>query len=184
MLNLRTTTSLSALAMLTGVAGTLWLSSLTSQWQQPSDHVAMVSRTHAAPRKLSTAHSGPRPVRMVPLRRVWQNPSIDNDGTAQAAAIATPATLQPLTTPGDTSQSWEQLRGHLDGEVIMQVQVDAAGRVGSASVIASSGDPILDQHALRSVRGWRFAVPPGHPDGISGELPMRFSSQGRALGML
>ena len=66
----------------------------------------------------------------------------------------------------------------------MQLQVDATGRVGNASVIASSGDPILDQHALRSVRGWRFAVPPGHPDGVSGELPMRFSSQGRAMGML
>jgi protein TonB len=24
--------------------------------------------------------------------------------------------------------------------------------------------------------GWRFAVPPDHPDGLSGDLPMRFSS--------
>jgi protein TonB len=65
------------------------------------------------------------------------------------------------------------------------LRVDGAGRVQGASVIASSGDPILDRHALRSVRGWRFAVPADHPDGLSGELPMRFSSQqGRQLGML
>ena len=184
MLRLRTTTGLSVLALLIGIAGTGWLSNLTRQWRQPSDRVAMVDHTHATPRKSSTAHREHGPVRVVQRRRVWQNPSIDNDGTAQAAAIATRATLQPLATPEDTSQSWEQLRGHLDGQLIVQVQVDAAGRVDSASVVASSGDPILDQHALRSVRGWRFAVPPGHPDGVSGELPMRFSSQGRTLGML
>jgi protein TonB len=37
---------------------------------------------------------------------------------------------------------------------------------------------------LRSVQGWRFAVPPGYPDGLSGELPMRFSSQDGRVGML
>ena len=181
---LRTTIGLSMLALLIGIAGTGWLSSLTSHWQQPSDRVAMVDRTQATPRKLSTAHRTQGPARVMRPHRAWRNPSIDNNSVAQAAAVATPATLQPLATPEDTSQSWEQLRGHLDGQLIVQVQVDAAGRVDSASVVVSSGDPILDQHALRSVRRWRFAVPPGHPDGVSGELPMRFSSRGRALGML
>jgi len=180
---LRTTTGLSALALLIGIAGTGWLSSLTSQWRQPSDRVAMVRRTPATPRKPATAPRGRGLVRVLPSRPLRRD-HISDDGTAQAAASAPPATLQPLATPDDTSQSWAQLRGHLDGRVIVQVQVDAAGRVGRASVLASSGDPILDEHALRSVRGWRFAVPPGHPDGLSGALPMRFSSQGQALGML
>ena len=180
---LRTTTGLSALALLIGIAGTGWLSGLTSQWRQPSDRVAMVRRTPATPRKPATAPRERGPLRVVPLRPLRQH-HVSDDGTAQAAASAPPATLQPLATPDDTSQSWARLRGHLDGRVIVQVQVDAAGRVGRASVLASSGDPILDEHALRSVRGWRFAVPPGHPDGLSGELPMRFSSQGQALGML
>ena len=184
MLRLRTTTGLSVLALLIGIAGTGWLSGLTSQRRQPSDRVAMVSRTHATPRKPSTAQRNHGAVSVVQPQRIGRNSSIGADRTTQIAAVAAPATLQPLATPEDTSQSWEQLRGHLDGEVVLQVQVDAAGRVGSASVVASSGDPILDQHALRSVRGWRFAVPPGHPDGVSGELPMRFSSQGRTLGML
>jgi len=66
----------------------------------------------------------------------------------------------------------------------VQLRVDGEGRVLHARVVASSGDPILDAHALRSVQGWRFAVPPGHPDGLSGELPMRFSSQDGRVGML
>jgi protein TonB len=73
------------------------------------------------------------------------------------------------------------LRGHLDGRLVLRVGVDGSGRVLVASVAESSGDPILDEHALRSVRGWRFAVSGDHPDGISGELPMRFSAQGERL---
>jgi periplasmic protein TonB len=43
---------------------------------------------------------------------------------------------------------------------------------------------VLDEHALRSVRGWRFAVPLDRPNGLSGELPMRFSSQGDRIAQL
>jgi len=175
---LRTTTGLSALALLVGIAGTGWLSGLTSQWRQPSDRMAMVRRTHAAPRSAARTPRERGPVRVVPSRR-FRRHHVGEDGTMQAAAPMPPATLQPLATPDDTSQGWAELRGHLDGRVLVQVQVDAAGRVGHASLLASSGDPILDEHALRSVRGWRFAVPPGHPDGLRGELPMRFSSRGQ-----
>jgi protein TonB len=95
----------------------------------------------------------------------------------QAALVPAPA-LVPLATPADTSQSWEQLRGHRDGRVLLHLDIDGQGQVSAASLIQSSGDPVLDEHALRSVRGWRFAVPADHPDGLSGELPMRYSSQG------
>ena len=182
MLSLRTTTSLSTLALLIGVAGTGWLSGQTDQWRQPSNQVAMVGPTHAAPRTAPNAHRSHGAVTVVQPRRAWRHPA-DSDRAAQAAVSAA-VTLQPLTTPVDTSQSWQQLRGHLDGRVIVRVRIDGAGRVDEASLVASSGDPVLDQHALRSVRGWRFAVPADHPDGLSGDLPMRFSSQGRQLGML
>jgi protein TonB len=72
--------------------------------------------------------------------------------------------------------AYDRLRGHLDGRVIMHISIDGTGRVTAASVAESSGDAVLDAHAVRSVRGWRFAVPPDHPDGLSGDLPMRFSS--------
>jgi protein TonB len=184
MLRLRTTTSLSALALLVGVAGTGWISSLTAQWREPSDRVAMVERMPVTRRTPPQTHRLHRPVAVVPARHAWRyHPSSDSAGRA---AVAAPITaLQPLSMPADTSQSWDELRGHLDGQVLVRLRVDGAGRVQGASVIASSGDPILDRHALRSVRAWRFAVPADHPDGLSGELPMRFSSQqGRQLGML
>lgn len=183
MLRLRTTASLSMLALLIGVAGTGWLSNLTGQWREPSDRMAMVGRTLAASRTAPKARHVHGPVTLVPPRRAWRHAASSNSGIL--AAAPTPlVTLQPLTTPEDTSQRWDQLRGHLDGQVMVQVRIDGAGRVQGASVIASSGDPILDQHALRSVRGWRFAVPTDHPDGLSGTLPMRFSSQRRQLGLL
>ncbi len=183
MLRLRTTTSLSTLALLIGVAGTSWLSSLTDQWHEPSDRVAMVGRMHAAPRTMPKAHRLHGPVTVVPPRRARRHAAI-SDSAARVAVATSPGTLQPLTTPEDTSQSWAQLRGHLDGRVIVHVRIDGSGRVDDASLVASSGDPVLDQHALRSVRGWRFAVPADHPDGLSGDLPMRFSSRDRHLGML
>ena len=181
MLRLRTTTSLGLLALLVGVAGTGWLSSLTDHWREPSDRVAMVGRMHAASRTAPSVRRLHGPVTVVPPRRAWRH-AATSDSALRAAAPTPLTALQPLTTPDDTSQSWDQLRGHLDGQVVVRVQIDGAGQVQDASVITSSGDPILDQHALRSVRGWRFVVPADHPDGTSGELPMRFSSQGHGPG--
>ena len=184
MLRLRTTTSLSVLALLIGAAGTGWLSSLTSQWREPSERLAMVGRMHVAPRILPRTHRAHEPITSaVPPRRAGREDAI-NLNAVRPARSAAPMTLQPLSTPADTSQRWDQLRGHLDGRVIVRARIDGSGRVASAGVVASSGDPILDQHALRSVCGWRFAVPADHPDGLSGELPMRFSSRGRQLGLL
>jgi protein TonB len=83
--------------------------------------------------------------------------------------------------PYDTTQPWYKLRGHLDGRVVVHVDTDGRGQVDRASLVESSGDPVLDEHALRSVRGWRFAVPADRPAGVSGELPMRFSSHENAI---
>lgn len=184
MLRLRTTTALSMLGLLIGIAGTGWLSSLTDQWQQPSARMAMVGRTHDGSRTPSKIRRSHAPVRVVLQPRRVRHHDIPGERTGQAAVSSRPITLQPLATPDDHSQSWARLRGHLDGRVIVWLRIDGLGQVVSASVATTSGDPILDQHALRNVRGWRFAVPPGHPDGISGELPMLFSSQARGLGML
>lgn len=113
--------------------------------------------------------------------RVLQVHRIDRvTDSASAAAIAvapapTPV-LMPVSTPTDASQPWYQLRGHLDGRVLVRLHIDGRGHVTEARLAASSGDAVLDQHALRSVRGWRFAVPANRPEGISGELPMRFAS--------
>ena len=98
-----------------------------------------------------------------------------------AAVHAASVELRPLTTPVDTSMSWDELRGHLDGRVVVHVAIDSSGRVNATSLVESSGDPVLDEHALRSVRGWHFAVPGDRPDGLSGDLPMHFSSRGERI---
>jgi periplasmic protein TonB len=115
--------------------------------------------------------------------RVPADLSAIDAGDAQAS-MPPPPELVPLAMPSDTSQPWYKLRGHLDGRVLLRVDIDGAGQVRSASVSQSSGDPVLDEQALRSVRGWRFAVPPDRSDGLSGELPMRFSSQGDRIAQL
>jgi protein TonB len=179
MLRLRTTTGLSVLALAIGIVGTGWLSTLTTDWQGPATRV-VVAR-HAAPVRRALPARRHASMRVVQTHRVTADRVVDE---VQAAPLAEPPELVPLAMPGDTSQSWEALRGHLDGRVLLHVDIDGSGRVSAASLSESSGDPVLDAHALRSVRGWRFAVPPDHPDGLSGELPMRFSSQGDRIAQL
>ena len=182
MLRLRTTTSLSVLALAIGIAGTGWLSTLTVGWRGPLPRIAATRHgpsvsSHALP------SSRPRrgPVRVVQAHRAKADRAASAMGEAQAAVLAPAAALVPLAMPADTSQSWDELRGHLDGRLVLHVGIDGNGRVDAVSLVESSGDPVLDEHALRSVRNWRFAVPGDHPDGISGELPMRFSAQGERL---
>jgi len=169
---LRTSLTLSALALAGGIAGTAWLSTLTAVWPGAPARYTM---QHAMP----ASHRAHRPARVVRAHRApplpMPAPVVAHD-EAPAPAVAAPATLVPLATPADTSQPWYRLRGHMDGRVVMRVSTDASGHVARASVATSSGDPVLDAHALRSVLAWRFAVPPDHPAGITGELPLRFSS--------
>ncbi len=182
MFRLRTTTTLSLLALAAGVAGTGWLSEQTSVWPGPPARYVVQVDTPTAMRAGPSPHRPRRSPRLAPARRM--PPPVVVADEAQAAIAAPAPELVPLATPADTSQSWDELRGHLDGRVLLHVDIDGNGRVSAAGLAESSGDPVLDQHALRSVRGWRFAVPPDHPDGLSGELPMRFTSRGDRVAQL
>jgi protein TonB len=178
MLRLRTTSSLSLLVLVIGIAGTSWISAQTAD-------------RHSVARRVTAAHHVVPHVRHAqrPTSR-WHTPpgvaqthraSLNRAVRVIAAAHASPVELLPLTTPVDASMSWDELRGHLDGRVVVHVAIDGSGRVTTSSLVESSGDPVLDEHALRSVRGWRFAVPGDRPDGLSGELPMHFSSRGERI---
>ena len=175
MWRLRTTTALSLLMLAVGIGGTHWLSGLTAGWRGPAAS-ALASAAQPVPVRVRRLHhrQSPRwhgPVSVVQARR----PPATRAAISEPAAVAA-AALVPVSVPDDTDQRWDALRGHLDGRVVLHVDVDGAGQVRAARVARSSGDAVLDQHALRSVHGWRFAVPAGSPDGISGELPMRFAS--------
>jgi protein TonB len=175
MLRLRTTVVLSLLALGVGVAGTHWLSqrsadeplALPAKRPGSSNHVVTARPAHSLASFQPTVRSH-RP----------RQPPIDSHVVGQSTGIPAtlPPELVPLDMPANRDVAYDRLRGHLDGRVIMHISIDGTGRVTAASVAESSGDAVLDAHAVRSVRGWRFAVPPDHPDGLSGDLPMRFSS--------
>lgn len=167
MLRLRTTTTLSLLALLVGSAGTWWLSGMNTGWAGPSERVAGFVPHPGAARRLAArpAHGAPAVVRR------HLAPAL---ASAPDEAPAPPPELQPLAMP-EAPLPWSQAEGHLDGRVLLHVSIDGQGQVVDAGVLESSGDAVLDAHALASVRGWRFAVPADHPDGFSGELPMRYS---------
>ncbi|UGB38034.1 energy transducer TonB family protein [Frateuria soli] len=159
---LRLTTTLSFIALLVGIVGTQVLSGFTDDWTGPPPRAAsqVVPRLHRVP-PAHRSHAAPR---VVGARR---------EPVAPPAPPA-PAQLVPLDTPPGPS-SWAELRGHLDGRVVLAIDTDGSGRVISADVARSSGDPVLDAHAVATVRRWRFAVPAG-ANGAQGELPMRFDS--------
>ena len=183
MLRLRTAAGLSVLALLVGVAGTSWLSTLTDHGfvaqsrhavaQAPAPITRSAGRRQSSPPLHRTVLRTPPAVRERAAYRARADSVPDESARALPEADSE---LVPLTTPTDTSLSWEQLRGHLDGRVQLQVDVDGSGRVSAASVAQSSGDELLDAHALRSVRSWRFAVPQGNAAGVRGEVTVRYSS--------
>lgn len=171
MLRLRTTAGLSLLALVIGTAGTGWLSEQTAGW---AGLPRMASQPRHAPRHAPTvAQRAPRRPAATPVvvthRSVAEAPM-----SAVADEVAAPM-LTPLSMPADPAR-YADLRGHLDGRVVLHVAVGGDGRVRHAAVGRSSGDPVLDAHALATVGQWRFAVPADHPDGFSGDLPMRFDS--------
>ncbi|HEY8681764.1 MAG TPA: TonB family protein [Rhodanobacter sp.] len=175
MLRLRTTSSLSVLALAIGIAGTGWISTLTAGGRSPAPRAATVH--HALPSMRIHVVSAPARKHAQQTRRAVPDGSGRAIAAVQAPPIAAPAELLPLATPADDSMPWADLRGHLDGRVVLHVGIDARGRVCAASLADSSGDAVLDEHALRSVRGWRFAVSADHPAGMRADLPMRFTSR-------
>ena len=179
---LSTTTLLSALALFVGMAATCGLSALTDRVMTPTVPVHHGdSSTHRIATSSAAAHrtivSDAARVSMRQAPTDSRQRSVD----ARDTVVAPVAELLPLSMPADTSRSWSELRGHLDGNVVLQLDIDGAGQVRHAAVAVSSGDPVLDEHALRNVSGWRFDVPSGHPDGLSGRLPMRFRTGGASL---
>jgi protein TonB len=91
-----------------------------------------------------------------------------------ARAVAAPPTLVPLRMPPRSGERYDAVRDHLRGRLVLSLRIDGSGDVQTVAVQQSSGDPVLDDYARRLVAGWQFAVPPGYPAGLSGELPMRF----------
>jgi len=75
-----------------------------------------------------------------------------------------------------SSIPFTRMRHHDAGNLVLHLVVDGQGQVTQASLVQSSGDAVLDANALTIARQWRFAVPPDHPRGFSGDLPLSFTT--------
>ncbi|MFC5742140.1 energy transducer TonB [Dyella tabacisoli] len=167
---LRITARLSLLALFIGVAGTDWLSGQTAGWAGPAKSLKPVSTrpvTQARAHSRPAPHMAPRPSSSAVAR---SRATVTRDAHAEEA----PA-LVPIAMPAAAS-SYAELRGHLNGRVLLHLTINGQGQVTTAAISESSGDAVLDAHGLSTVRGWRFAVPADHPNGLSGELSMRFDA--------
>ena len=103
--------------------------------------------------------------------------------TAPAAgdvpALAGPAIQQGLQVRHGPAPAYplQAIRQHLQGEVLLRVQIDASGAVTEASIERSSGHRELDQAARRQVlRHWHFepSITDGVPTPAIGLVPIHF----------
>ncbi|MBX7058437.1 MAG: energy transducer TonB [Leptospirales bacterium] len=62
----------------------------------------------------------------------------------------------------------------LEGEALVELQIDEAGSVANVQLLQSSGAPMLDRAALAGVRQWRFSS--GHAETL--RTPIRFRLTG------
>ncbi|MFZ1060580.1 MAG: energy transducer TonB [Candidatus Rokuibacteriota bacterium] len=69
----------------------------------------------------------------------------------------------------------------VEGVVLLEVHVKADGGVGEVRLKASSGAGLLDEAALKSVKGWTFAPAKRGPRAVDSwvEVPVKFALTGR-----
>jgi protein TonB len=177
MLALRTSTSLSALGLVVGIAATSWLTALTYERAPATRRLADV-RMPTAPTasKLSRASAEPSP-RAAP-RSAPEAPLVPRRASvgapvAAARAVARPEPLVPVYMPSPR-YPMAALRAQREGQVILNVTVTQDGDVTAVSVGHSSGDLDLDHAATDAVRGWRFAAADNRPFRYTADLPVRF----------
>lgn len=167
-MKLRTTASFSILLLVVSVVGTAWMSSLTDRWPGPDGR----RPSHIARARAAAPRHG-HPTREVRRAVVAAKPH-----KAAPKPVRPPPlpTLTPIDMPA-ASPAWFGAPEVASGRVTLHLTVDGSGRVKRASIAESSGHAALDDRAVRTVLGWRFAVPAGHPDGLNGSLVMRFADE-------
>ena len=77
----------------------------------------------------------------------------------------------------------EARRQKMEGVVLLAVSIDSHGRPAAVGVEHSSGFALLDQEAVRAVRGWRFkpAETMGAPVACRVEIPVHFRMKDETL---
>jgi protein TonB len=198
MLAFRTSTSLSALGLVLGIAGTSWLTALTYERApatRPFAEVVMPGSGKVLPTpKAGGAEpvSGARPLRE--QVRSPQPPAGSQQRTAGLERAAAPErvlssalgasrrtvasrrvseSLVPVYTPSPR-YPMSALRANREGQVVLSVTVTPEGDVTDVTVGRSSGDLDLDRAAEEAVRNWRFAAADDRATRYTADLPIRF----------
>jgi len=166
---LRVTATLSLLALVIGAAGTQWLSDQTAGRATPPE-TGPLHAAHATHRNVAR----PKPALIV--ARPPYIPAQDEVAATPVAPVNATVTLVPIATP-TSSVPTSRMKDHAVGNVVLHVTIDGQGQVTATSVAQSSGDSVLDANAMEIAQHWRFAVPEDHPQGLSGDLPMRFAGE-------
>lgn len=170
MLALRTSTSLSALGLVIGIAGTSWLTALTYERAPATRPFAEVVMPGAG-RSLPAPAAKPRPpVEAAPAPRAVPAPAPTRVAASPRRA---PETLVPVYTPSPR-YPMSALRANREGQVILSVTVTPEGDVANVAVGRSSGDLDLDHAAQDAVRNWRFASAEDRTARFTADLPVRF----------
>jgi protein TonB len=87
--------------------------------------------------------------------------------------------IRPIEQPAPPYPGAARRQG-IEGDVILQLSVDEAGKLISVAVARGSGHRVLDEAAIAAVKLWRFepAVVDGRPVAAVAELPVRFRLAG------
>lgn len=92
------------------------------------------------------------------------DPEPENEEEKPAAARPVPPAAKPTPVIGENpppEYPRRAIRLAIEGRVLIEVAVDAQGKVTGCKVVRSSGHAILDRAALKAVRSWRFLNGPG-----------------------
>ncbi len=111
--------------------------------------------------------------------------------SAQSAAPSSGGVASAPTADADYKAAYLQnpkppypplaFRARIEGKVVLIAEVQPDGRAGQVRILESSGNKMLDQSALTTVRQWRFT--PARKDGVivtqAVRIPITFSLKNR-----
>lgn len=154
----------------------------------PARPVAAAARVSAAapgpaavaamPQAVVSAAANPAPVQAsvtpAPAGPLAAGGAANSEGSSRPPLADRAARVLQMPPPDYPPLSRE--RGE-QGVVMLQLAVDASGRLGEVSVLQSSGFSRLDKAARAAVQRWRFqpAIENGQPVAAQLTLPVRFA---------
>lgn len=113
--------------------------------------VSLPARAEAAPQ------AAPEPAPSAPIAMAAATPpSAPAIGAVAAGPVVPPHPVAGLATNRKPDYPAVARSHHLQGRVVLRVQVSASGNPTTVDIVSSSGHPILDDAALAAVRTWRF----------------------------